>query len=317
MTQSPFNLQSHADPSQPHQPADAPPKFFDKLRLSPVLTSYATEWSSASLECYRQPAGETPRLCLDHYAIGICIGQSFQLDQQMDGVAKGRLQTETYFNGGLTLIPMQHSYWGRWRQSIEACMLNLKADLLLRNAAELLDVDRVEMLPRTLLYDPLIFQIALALKADLESCRPGGRLYAEALTNTLAVHLLRNYSSHRHKAVHDAGSLPPTQSQAVMDYINDHLDQELSLNELAAIAQLSPYHFCRSFKQSTGFTPHQYVIRQRVERAKLLLKDGKMRISEVAIACGFTHQSHLNRHFKRLTGVTPNFFLSLSNFVQK
>jgi AraC-like DNA-binding protein len=95
------------------------------------------------------------------------------------------------------------------------------------------------------------------------------------------------------------------------------IDRDLGLEELAAIAQLSPYHFCRSFKQSTGFTPHQYLIRQRVERAKLLLKDGKMGILEVAIACGFTHQSHLNRHFKRLTGMTPKNFLNHSNFVQK
>lgn len=302
--------QSNSDQNQnqPHRDPDAPPKFSDKLLLSPVLTSYATEWSSVSLECYRQPAGETPKLCLDHYTIGICIGQSFQLEQQIDGVAKGRLQTETYFNGGMTLIPMQHSCWARWKRPLESCMLNLKADLLLRNAAELLAVDQVELLPQILLDDPLILQIALVLKADLESHKSGGRLYAEALTNALAVHLLRNYSSHNYKSVRCRGGLSPTQLQLVIDYINNYLDQELSLEELAALAQLSPYHFCRSFKQSTGFTPHQYVIRQRVERAKRLLKDGTMGIPEVAIACGFTHQSHLNRHFKRVTGVTPKKF---------
>lgn len=302
-------LSSNAEQSQPHQPSDSPPKSSDKLRLLPASTSYAAEWNSVSLECYRQPAGETPKLCLDHYAIGICIGQSFQLEQQMDGIKKGRLQTATYLSGGMTLIPMQHSYWGRWRQPIESIMLNLKADLLLRNAAEMLSVEEVELLPQVVLYDPLIFQIALALKADLESCRPGGRLYAETVINALAVHLLRNYSSHHHKA-RRLGGLSATQLKLVIEYINDYLDQELSLEELAEIAQLSAYHFCRSFKQSTGFTPHQYVIRQRVERAKLLLKDGKMGISEVAIACGFTHQSHLNRHFKRLTGVTPKKFSS-------
>lgn len=104
------------------------------------------------------------------------------------------------------------------------------------------------------------------------------------MTTALAVHLLRNYSSHRPKSIHHAGGLSPTQLNPVIDYINEYLDRELSLDELAAIAQLSPYHFCRSFKQSTGFTPHQYVIRQRVERAKLLLKNGKMGILEVAIA---------------------------------
>ena len=94
----------------------------------------------------------------------------------------------------------------------------------------------------------------------------------------------------------------------MVGHITDHLDQELSLEGLAAISQLSAYHFCRAFKRSTGLTPHQYVIRQRVERAKVLLKGGKMGIAEVAVACGFTHQSHLNRHFKRLTGVTPKKF---------
>jgi AraC family transcriptional regulator len=303
-------LPSSQPSSEQNQPDRSPdvPRFSDGVPLPPVLTSYEAGWNSVSLEYYCQPAGETPKLCLDHYAIGIYIGQGFELEHQIDEVANGRLRKEIYFNGGVTLIPMQHSYWGRWRQTIQAFMLNLQSDLLTRSAAELLAVDQVELLPRTLLYDPLILQIALALKADLDSHRPGGRLYAETLTNALAVHLLRNYSSHTHKPVHCLGGLSFTQLNPVLDYIHDHLDQDLSLEELAAIAQLSPYHFCRSFKQSMGFTPHQYVIRQRVERAKLLLKDGKMGILEVAIACGFTHQSHLNRHFKRLTGMTPKKF---------
>ncbi len=96
----------------------------------------------------------------------------------------------TYLNGGTTLVPMHHSCWGRWEQTSETIMLNLQPDLLTRNAAELLGVDRVELFPQTLLYDPLIFQIALLLKADLESHQSGGRLYAETMTNTLAVHSL-------------------------------------------------------------------------------------------------------------------------------
>lgn len=143
---------------------------------------------------------------------------------------------------------------------------------------------------------------------ERESHKPGGRLYAETMSTSLAVHLVKHYSSHERKSVRYLGGLSPTQLQLVIDYINDYLDQDLSLEELAAIAKLSAYHFCRSFKQSTGFSPHQYLIRQRVKRAKLFLKDEKMEIRDVAIACGFTHQSHLNRHFKRLTGVTPKIF---------
>ncbi|NEQ26925.1 MAG: helix-turn-helix transcriptional regulator, partial [Microcoleus sp. SIO2G3] len=87
------------------------------------------------------------------------------------------------------------------------------------------------------------------------------------------------------------------------------LAQEISLNAIADYLGISRYYFCRQFKQSTGLSPHQYVIQQRVERAKQLLLQGKMSIANVAQVCGFTHQSHLNRHFKRLTGVTPKTLL--------
>ncbi|MCC3507513.1 MULTISPECIES: helix-turn-helix transcriptional regulator [unclassified Microcoleus] len=88
-----------------------------------------------------------------------------------------------------------------------------------------------------------------------------------------------------------------------------HLDQELALADLAAIAQISPNYFTTQFKQSIGFAPHQYVIRQRVERAKKLLVNGEEKIADIAYQVGFTHQSHLTRHFKRLVGVTPKQFL--------
>ena len=306
MSRSHSNSPSDSRQSQPYDGADSPPRYSDQLLLPATLADNEAEWSSVSLEYYHLPQpGETPKLCFDHYAIAVTLAQDFQLDWQIDGIARGRMQRQTLFHGGMTLVPMQHVHWGAWNQPHEGFAISLKPELLTRNAAELLAVDQVELLPQKPLYDPLILQIGLALKADLESQRPGGRLYAEAMATALAVHILRNYSAHSHKPVHYLGGLSPTQLKLVTDYINDYLDQELSLEELAAIAQLSPYHFCRSFKRSTGFPPHQYVIRQRVERAKQLLKSGKMRIVEVAIACGFTHQSHLNRHFKRLTGVTP------------
>lgn len=309
MSRSHSNPPSDSRQSQPHDGADSPPRYSDQLLLPATLANDETEWSSVSLEYYHLPQlGETPKLCFDHYAIAVTLVQGFKFDWQIDGVANGRAQRQTLFHGGMTLVPMQHVHWGAWNQPHEGFAISLKPELLTRNAAELLAVDQVELLPQKPLYDPFILQIGLALKADLESHRPGGRLYAEAMATILAVHILRNYSAHTHKPVHYLSGLSPRHLNLVKDYINDHLDQELSLEEVAAIAQLSAFHFCRSFKRSTGFTPHQYVIRQRVERAKQLLKDGKLGIAEVAVVCGFTHQSHLNRHFKRLTGVTPQKF---------
>jgi AraC family transcriptional regulator len=293
-----------------HDDSASPPRYSEQLRLSPTLTSDGAGWSSVSLESYDypQPAGETPRLCFDQYTIAITLGQGFHLDWQIEGVARGRVQRQTLFHGGMTLVPMQCIHWGAWNQPHRGLSICLKPELLTRNAAELLALDQVELLPQKPLYDPLILQMGLALKADLESHRPAGRLYAEAMATALATHILRNYSAHSHQSVRCLGGLSPTQLKLVTDYINDHLDQDLSLEELAGIVRLSAYHFCRSFKRSTGLTPHQYLIRQRVERAKLLLKNGNVAIAKVAVACGFTHQSHLNRHFKRLTGMTPKNF---------
>ena len=95
----------------------------------------------------------------------------------------------------------------------------------------------------------------------------------------------------------------------VIEYVHAHLDQELGLAELAAIAHLSPHYFTRLFKQSTGSTPHQFVIRCRVERAKTLLLSGKSSIAEIAQQVGFANQAHLNVHIKRSLGVTPKMIL--------
>lgn len=122
-------------------------------------------------------------------------------------------------------------------------------------------------------------------------------------------HSTKSVSEQSALTTQDTQGLSPRPLRQVTDYINARLDQELGLEELAAIAKLSQYHFSRSFKHSTGRSPYQYVIYQRVEQAKQLLKQGEMSISEVAITCGFTHQSHLNRHFKRLTGLTPKAFM--------
>lgn len=177
-----------------------------------------------------------------------------------------------------------------------------------RNAQELLESDSFELLPNFGNNDPLIHQIGLALYADLKLHRPGGRLYAEHMANALAVHLLRSYSSNNRQLIGCLDPLSPNRLKPVFDYIHDSLSQDISLSTLSKIANMSQYHFSRTFKEMTGLTPHQYVIRLRVERAKQLLKQSKMSINEVAQACGFTHQSHLHRHFKRLIGVTPRAF---------
>jgi AraC family transcriptional regulator len=97
--------------------------------------------------------------------------------------------------------------------------------------------------------------------------------------------------------------------KAVLGYIREHLHSALTLRELAAVAHLSPYHFARRFKESTGLPPHQYIIARRIERAQELLRgEEELTLAQVAARTGFWDQGHFTRHFKRLVGVTPKRF---------
>ena len=97
--------------------------------------------------------------------------------------------------------------------------------------------------------------------------------------------------------------------EAILGYIGEHLHAALTLRDLAAVVHLSPYHFARRFKESTGLPPHRYIIARRIERAKQLLRgEEELTLAQVAARTGFWDQGHFTRHFKRLVGVTPRWF---------
>ena len=171
-----------------------------------------------------------------------------------------------------------------------------------------IDPDTVEFVDTLGMFDPRIETIALSLLSELRSEGLGGRLYVESLANILGIHLLRQHSSVKQPSLPRSVGLDRATLRRVSTYIEEHLAEDLSLSELAAVAYLSPYHFARLFKASTGFAPHQYVIGRRIERAKLLLSTTNWSLAVIAHAVGFAHESHLALHFKRLTGLLPSSY---------
>ncbi|ACK68555.1 transcriptional regulator, AraC family [Gloeothece citriformis PCC 7424] len=271
----------------------------------PLFFNTQADWNEISLEYHIQPPGETPEFVLSHHTISINVGQNVQIERMIDG----HLQSKVMFTGAVSFCPMALPHAIRWDTKAEILLLNLEDRLLSDNALELLNTDEIEIIPYHAIEDPLIQQMGLALRREFQSGQSDSKLYAQTMANALAVHLLRHYSTRGNKARTYTNKLPQHQLKLVKDYINDNLERSLCLHELAGLTQLSPYHFCRVFKQSIGKSPYQYVIQCRVERAKQLLKQSKLNLAEIAIVCGFAHQSHLCRHFKRLTGVTPKAFL--------
>jgi AraC family transcriptional regulator len=126
----------------------------------------------------------------------------------------------------------------------------------------------------------------------------------------LVVQLLRQYSTAQPQLTVYEGGLPQRQLMQVFDYIHEHLDQDIKLADLAGLIGMSQFHFSHLFKQSLGTSPYQYLLQQRIELAKQLLKQTKRSIMDIALECGFNSHSHLSKQFRQLTGMTPKRYRS-------
>ncbi len=217
--------------------------------------------------------------------------------------------------GGMCLIPHAEPTWFSWTQPASIAHIYLPPALIATAAAAISagDPSRVELVSRFNEHDALVHQITYALLAELRAGGIAGPIYAESLCHTLTLHLLRTASSLTVTRASPHYGLSPRELQRVVDYINDQLPHALTLRDLAATVNLSPSHFTRVFKHSLGLAPHQYLIQQRIERAKTLLLAGNTTIATVAHRVGFADHSHLNRHFKRAFGVAPGVVLQSAN----
>ena len=165
------------------------------------------------------------------------------------------------------------------------------------------------ILPRLGFEDPLLEQLCLAVGNALRDGSVRDGLYIDTLAQTIAVRLAWQHSERSRPA-----RLPGTQPIAswkirrLIDFIEENLDRDLTLEAMATEVSLNSLYLPRAFKKSVGQTPHQYVMRRRIERAKELLAETDLSLSEIAFATGFSDQSHLTRHFRQMIGVAPGQF---------
>lgn len=160
-----------------------------------------------------------------------------------------------------------------------------------------------DLAPAIHVRDPQIERIGWMMQAEDHDAHPGGRLFADSLASALAVRLVALQSPSR---IAPARALPAWRLRHVIDYIDAHLDQDLTLAELAAVAGFSPSHFKALFRQATATPVHRFVLERRVERARLHLLEGRLSVTEVALETGFAHPSHMARWMRRLLGLSPS-----------
>jgi AraC family transcriptional regulator len=165
----------------------------------------------------------------------------------------------------------------------------------------------VHLAPRYNFNNPLISQLVSTIANEIESGFLD-RILADALNTALTVQIVRLYGDPTAITLTPSNGLSLERLKRVYDYIEAHLNDRLTLTDLASIACLSPYHFSRSFKRAVGIGPARYVIQRRLERAKTLMRRTNQPLAMIAQEVGFVDQSHLICVFRRETGVTPGHF---------
>jgi AraC family transcriptional regulator len=187
--------------------------------------------------------------------------------------------------------------------------LQIETSTVDNTVGEVLDISHVSLSPRFGLIDPLIKTIICQVANGMNDTSPLDRLYVDSLSHALIVHLIQHYATKSHEIRQYENGLSHSQLCHVLGYINAHLEQDIKLADMAAILGMSQYYFCRLFRKSTGVSPYRYVIQQRVERAKHLLRQSpQLSIATIALECGFTNQSSLCKHFRKLTNLTPKAY---------
>jgi AraC family transcriptional regulator len=284
----------------------APPLAAEFTELLGVSPRESAGWDPFFL----QIVDETPlhaRVWFRDLALGVYLSGRHKIRRQIgNNVVEGWSDP-----GTINLTPP--GVEGTWEASASsrAAVVVIRPEFLSRAIEEHWGADssKVEIKKQFLIRDPVIEAITLNLAREAAAGSPAGRLYVESGCEFLAHHLIYRYSSLSPTPPRSMGGLSSRRLKLVLEYIEDALGQPIKLRELAALAGISARHFERAFRQSTGSSPHAYVMGRRLHRARdLLINRPELPIEQIALRLGFSSSSHFSSAFRRRTGLTPTDF---------
>jgi AraC family transcriptional regulator len=216
------------------------------------------------------------------------------------------LQSEEGSTGSVTICEFNESKKFEMRGAAKFAIVLLKTNVLEQVGLETGYI-RPELQAQQV-QDQTLRHLMEALLREKHEDFPSGYLFVDGVATALASYLLRRYSVASPTERNFAGGMAPSTLRRCVEFLEAHLEGDLRLSDLAREAGVSTSHFLRSFRQSTGKTPYQFLLHRRVQRARLLMRDRRAPLTEVALATGFADQHHLARVFRRITGVTPSSY---------
>jgi AraC family transcriptional regulator len=277
-------------------------RFIRPIPAVSSLTSEHAKWDGIALESYcNVPGCDIAEHEHPTHLLNLLVGEPVRTEW----TTEGRCHSAINEPGTIYLLPRGTRDKVTWMHQSSRVMLAIDPNFLAQSVEETAHLEDVALTPDWELKDRHIAALMMALHADLEDGQPAGPLYGEMLAATLAAYLVKRFSIRPVAAKRAAGGLPKARLRRVFEFISAHLGDEIRLETLASIAGMSQHHFSELFRRSTGVTPHQYVIGQRVERGKRMLRDTDLSILEIGLATGFADQSHFTKTFRRVTRVTP------------
>jgi AraC family transcriptional regulator len=219
----------------------------------------------------------------------------------IEGLPKSTLRD---FNCKLSFVPAGHRFYGWQTPRVLTRVTYFYIDLQ-ESLFDVVPGIALGISPRLFFFDQALWDTALKLKAEIGKSDPGSRQYAEALSLVLMHELIRLERTTSGVVKPLSGGLPAWQRKRVVEFIEEHLSEEISLATLAKLVNLSLFHFARAFKQSVGVPPHSYHSARRMDRARSLLQRPSLSVTQIGVQTGFRETSSFTRAFRRFTGVTP------------
>ncbi|MCU1319207.1 MAG: AraC family transcriptional regulator [Edaphobacter sp.] len=270
---------------------------------SPEILAQARTAQGVAFQLRKDPMGVLDVPGLENVLISIHVGAPTKLACRRDG----RRHTGTAVHGDIDIIPAHTpSRWEMHDENDMALLLSLPQSLLHAVANESgLDVTRLEIRNRFQIRDTELEALSWGMKREMELGHPSGRLYLDGLTLAVASRLVSRHSSDTKQTSERNEGLSGRRLKQVLSFIEDQLAEDLSLEQIAAVAGVSASHLATLFRISMGVPVHKYIIERRVERAKTLLLQNGRSMAEIALAAGFAHQSHMARHMRRVLGMPP------------
>jgi AraC family transcriptional regulator len=275
------------------------------LSLPSATSSRDRPWRGIAVDVHPQPGpGSVYSPSVDQDILGMRLSGTVRLGQRRDGTS----QTSIAVPGYLTLHPRgMDSHWS-WDAAGSIVVMRVPHKLLLEAAEANVQSSPAELELRNCFgaRDLFVERIALTLVAETERApSPVQELISEGLSCALAAHLIDRFNTRPVRYGGDTGKLRASALHRVLAYMDDNIGKVVTLDTLAELANVSRFHFARSFRRSTGMSPMEYLEQSRLAQARELIRSGRYSMAEIGALLGFADQSHFTRRFRRFTGCTP------------